>query len=102
MSPGYGVRSVLRPPILLGFAVWLILALASFAPRVHLGIIEVLFLLGPWVVVPLCADLLVPGRSPSRNFVLRPVKDICWLPPRGWSRRGPGWSFWRFANQSFC
>src|SRR5882672_10904784 len=66
MSPGYGVRSVLRPPILLGFAVWLILALASFAPRVHLGIIEVLFLLGPWVVVPLGADL-VRGAKTSKS-----------------------------------
>jgi hypothetical protein len=37
---------VLRPSILLGIAVLLALAVASFAPRVHIGIIEVLFLLG--------------------------------------------------------
>jgi hypothetical protein len=74
MSQGSKVRSVLRPPILLGVAVWAALATASFAPRVHLGIIEVLFLLGPWVVVPLGADLVrgagASKRSAVRNWLL--------------------------------
>jgi hypothetical protein len=35
------------------------LALLSFLPRVYLGIIEVLFLMGPWIVVPLGDDLLM-------------------------------------------
>jgi hypothetical protein len=66
------VRGVLRPPVLLGFAVWIALALASFAPRVHLGIIEALFLLGPWIVVPLGADLAL-GAGNSKNSVVRDV-----------------------------
>ena len=70
MSQGPGVRGVLRPPILVGIAVWLALALASFAPSVHLGIIEVLFLLGPWVVVPLGADL-VRGAGNAKSSALR-------------------------------
>jgi len=64
------VPGVPRPPVLLGFAVWFALALASFAPRVHLGIIEVLFLLGPWVVVPLGADLM-RGSGASKSSAVR-------------------------------
>jgi hypothetical protein len=70
MSQESRVRGVLRPSILIGAAVWLALALASFAPRVHLGIIEVLFLLGPWIVVPLGADL-VRGAGVSRSSAVR-------------------------------
>jgi hypothetical protein len=74
MSQGSKVRGVFRPPILLGVAVWAALAVASFAPRVHLGIIEVLFLLGPWVVVPLGADLVRgvgnPKSSAARDWLL--------------------------------
>jgi hypothetical protein len=70
MTQQSSLRAVLRPSILLGIAVWLALAMASFAPRVHLGIIEVLFLLGPWVVVPLGADL-VRGAGVSRSSAVR-------------------------------
>jgi hypothetical protein len=70
MSRESRVRGVLRPSILIGAAVWLALALASFAPRVHLGIIEVLFLLGPWMVVPLGADL-VRGAGVSKSSAVR-------------------------------
>jgi hypothetical protein len=69
MSQESRVRGVLRPPILIGAAVWLALALASFAPRVHLGVIEVLFLLGPWMVVPLGADLVRGAGSPKSSAV---------------------------------
>jgi hypothetical protein len=60
---------------LLGIAVWLVFALASFSPRVHLGIIEVLFLLGPWVVVPLGANLLGGARA-SKNSAVRDLALI--------------------------
>jgi hypothetical protein len=70
VSQSSRVRGVFRPPILIGCGLWLALALASFAPRVHLGIIEVLFLLGPWVVVPLGAEL-VRGAGASKNNVVR-------------------------------
>jgi hypothetical protein len=42
------------------------LAVASFSPKAHLGIIEVLFLLGPWLVVPLGADL-IKGTSNTES-----------------------------------
>lgn len=57
------MRFLVRPPLLLGAAVWLAFALVSFSPHVHIGIIEVLFLLGPWVVVPLGADLIRPAEK---------------------------------------
>jgi hypothetical protein len=70
MTRQSSVRLVLRPPILLGVAVWIFLALASFAPGIHLGIIEILFLLGPWIVVPLGADL-IRSAGTSKDSVLR-------------------------------
>jgi hypothetical protein len=60
------IRGALRPPILLGAAIWFVFAAASFSPKVHLGIIEVLFLLGPWMVVPVGADL-IKGTPNSKN-----------------------------------
>jgi hypothetical protein len=71
MRPVSGVRGVLRLPLLLGASIWIALALASFAPRVHLGIIEVLFLLGPWIVVPLGGDLIRDTRDLRRSGGLR-------------------------------
>jgi len=69
MSSSSSNRGVRRANILIGVAVWVALALASFSPRVHLGIIEVLFLLGPWIVVPLGADL-VRGAGNSKSSAL--------------------------------
>ncbi len=70
MSPLPSDRGVLRANILIGAAVWAALAVASFSARVHLGIIEVLFLLGPWIVVPLGVDL-VRGAENSKNSAVR-------------------------------
>ena len=70
MSSPSSDRGVLQLSILIGSVVWVALALASFSPRVHLGIIEVLFLLGPWIVVPLGADL-VSGAGNSKSSALR-------------------------------
>jgi len=70
MSRPSGIRGVLRLPILIGGGVWLALALACFASHARLGIIEVLFLLGPWIVVPLGADLLGGARA-SKNSAVR-------------------------------
>src|SRR5580658_7145210 len=64
------MRALFRPHLLLGGAVWVALAMASFSPRVHIGIIEVLFLLGPWIVVPLGADLLL-GAAASKSSTVR-------------------------------
>jgi len=74
MKEGSPNRSPIRLAVLLGGVVWIVLALVSFSPRVHLGIIEVLFLLGPWIVVPLGADLVIGAgispRSGWRDWVL--------------------------------
>ena len=74
MIPASSVRGVLRLPLLLGASIWIALAVASFAPRVRLGIIEILFLLGPWIVVPLGADLIRDAGPPQstglREWVL--------------------------------
>jgi hypothetical protein len=64
------MRALFRPYLLLGGAVWVALAMASFSLRVHIGIIEVLFLLGPWIVVPLGADLLL-GAAASKSSTVR-------------------------------
>src|SRR5580658_4169652 len=69
MNPQSRMRGVLGLPILLGMALWIFLALASFAPRVPLGIIEILFLLGPWVVVPLGGDLIRDAGASKSNDV---------------------------------
>ena len=52
----------------LGALVWFGLCLVSFLPGTHYGIIEILFLLAPWVVVPLGASLLAQ-RRPSRELL---------------------------------
>jgi hypothetical protein len=66
MSQKSRIPGALRPQILLGAVIWVALAVASFSPKAHLGIIEVLFLLGPWLVVPLGADL-IKGTSNSKS-----------------------------------
>jgi len=81
MSSPSSDRGVLRANILVGAVVWVALALASFSPRVHLGIIEVLFLLGPWVVVPLGADLL---RS-AGNSKISAVRDWVLIAAAAWT-----------------
>ena len=64
------MRAHVRPHLLVGIAVWVVLALASFAPRFHVGIHEVLFLLGPWIVVPLGADLVL-GAGGLKSMAVR-------------------------------
>src|SRR5271168_3007518 len=70
MKEGSPNRSPIRLAVLLGGVVWIVLALVSFSPRVHIGIIEVLFLLGPWIVVPLASDLLL-GAAASKSGGVR-------------------------------
>jgi YndJ-like protein len=75
MSRESSDRGVFRLPFLLGASFWLALALASFSSHIHIGIIEVLFLLGPWIAVPLGADLIrgaatPPSSSGARDWAL--------------------------------
>lgn len=50
--------------VLLGGAVWLGMAAGSWSGWPQLGVIEVLFLLAPWIVVPL-ANSLIPSLDAS-------------------------------------
>lgn len=52
-----------------GAVVWFGLCLSSFLPGIHRGIIEILFLLAPWMVVPLGVSLLA-ARRPSRSLLI--------------------------------
>lgn len=52
-----------------GAVVWFALLVASFLPGTHYGIIEILFFLAPWVVVPLGASLLAQ-RRPSQELLI--------------------------------
>lgn len=71
MSQESSVRAVFRLPFLLGASFWLALALASSSSHIHIGIIEVLFLLGPWMAVPLGADLIRGAATSSSSGGLR-------------------------------
>ncbi len=71
MSQESRVCGVFRLPFVLGAVVWAVLALANFSSRIHIGIIEVLFLLGPWIVVPLGADLVRGTGTSSRRSGVR-------------------------------
>src|SRR5580698_4952250 len=64
------IRGAFRPPILLGTAIWVVLAIGSFSPKIHLGIIEMFVLLGLWMVVPLGADLIKGGANSRSSNVL--------------------------------
>jgi hypothetical protein len=64
------IRGAFRPPILLGTAIWVVLAIGSFSPKIHLGIIEMFVLLGLWMVVPLGADLIKGGANSRISGVL--------------------------------
>jgi len=72
MSRESSVRGVFRLPFLLGASFWFALALASFFSHIHIGIIEALFLLGPWIVVPLGADLI---RGTTASSAINHVRD---------------------------
>ena len=72
MSQNSNVRGVFRPSLLICAMIWVVLAFASFSSSVHIGIIEVLFLLGPWIVVPLGADLI---RGTTASSAINRVRD---------------------------
>lgn len=71
MSRESSDRGILRLLFLLGASFWLALALASFSSHIHIDIIEVLFLLGPWIVVPLGADLIRGAATPASSSGVR-------------------------------
>jgi YndJ-like protein len=53
-------RGSSRPVLFLGTAVWLGLVAGTWSGWPQLGVIELLFLLAPWIVVPLATTLIPP------------------------------------------
>jgi hypothetical protein len=64
----------------------------SLSSRIHIGIIEVLFLFGPWIVVPLGADLIRgAGASSAVDYVrdwtfsgTKPLAQFCFAVGEGY------------------
>jgi hypothetical protein len=65
-------RSAFHPVVLLGGAVWLGMAAGSWSGWPQLGVIEVLFLLAPWIVIPL-ANSLIPALDGSEPRTVWPL-----------------------------
>jgi hypothetical protein len=59
-----GARGSFRWEVLLGAVVWLVMVAGTWSGWPQLGVIELLFLLAPWIVVPLASSLIPPpGKS---------------------------------------
>ena len=58
--------SLFEPVVLLGAAAWLVIAAGTWSGWPQLGVIELLFLLAPWMVIPLATSLIssLDGSEP--------------------------------------
>ncbi len=64
--------------VLLGAAAWFVMAVGSWSGWPQLGVIEVLFLLAPWIVVPLATSLIpshdgaepLTGRQRASKWII--------------------------------
>jgi hypothetical protein len=70
------VRDSFHWMVLLGGAVWFVLAAGTWSGWPQLGVIELLFLLAPWIVVPLAASL-IPSLDNSES-------PAAWRPASKW------------------
>jgi hypothetical protein len=70
------VRDSFHWMVLLGGAVWFVLAAGTWSGWPQLGVIELLFLLAPWIVVPLAASL-IPSMDNSES-------PAAWRPASKW------------------
>lgn len=75
MAASTTLRDVFLREAFLGVVVCLTLLAVTFLPGTHLGLIEGLFLLAPWILVPLGATLL-PHRTHSRDLAI-----VSWMLP---------------------
>src|SRR5258708_36109262 len=70
--------SSVRLVVLLGAAVWLAMAAGTWSGWPPLGVVELLFLLAPWIVVPLATSLIPSlaksdspsGRQPASKWII--------------------------------
>ena len=116
-----------RLVVLLGAAVWLTMAGGSWSGWPQLGVIEVLFILAPWIVVPLASSLVPPldgsealsGRQRASNWIIFGAAALAttsfFLPVGMWAASFAGaWllvcalftlqglrRFWRYRAHSF-
>ena len=70
------VSDARRPPylvVVLGAAVWLVLVTGTWIGWPQLGVIELLFLLAPWIVVPLATSLIPSVNETGPPTAQRPV-----------------------------
>jgi len=73
MSEVSRTRGSLYLVVLLGAAVWLGLVAGTWGGWPQLGVIELLFLLAPWIVVPLAASLIPPIDNTETPGAPRPA-----------------------------
>jgi hypothetical protein len=67
-------RGSLRWEVFLGAVVWLVMVAGTWSGWPQLGIIELLFLLAPWIVLPLASSLISPlDKSESSSAVQQPA-----------------------------
>ena len=67
------LRGSFQWEVLLGAAVWVGLVAGTWSGWPQLGVIELLFLLAPWIVVPLAASLIPPIDNTETLAAQRPV-----------------------------
>ncbi len=120
-------RGWFRTAVLFGAMVWLGIAAGSWSGWPQLGVIEPLFLLAPWIAVPLATSLIPPvdgcdsptRQRPTLNWVMfaaaalattsffLPVGILAasfaaaWLLVCAWFGLRGVCRFWRYRTQSF-
>jgi hypothetical protein len=73
MAKDSRARASFRWEVLLGAVVWLGLLAGTWSGWPQLGVIELLFLLAPWIVVPLATSLIPSLDESDPPTVLRPA-----------------------------
>ena len=80
MKTAPGAKKPIGRQIAFGAAAWTALALAAAAGWIRLGLIETLFLLAPWIVVPLAARLVSPVGDHKLSVKIWRALDWLLLP----------------------
>jgi hypothetical protein len=66
-------RRSLYPVVVLGTVVWLVMVAGTWSGWPQLGVIELLFLLAPWIVAPLASSLIPSLDKPAAPAEQRPA-----------------------------
>lgn len=73
MSEVSRTRGPLYLVVLIGTAVWFVLVAGTWGGWPQLGVIELLFLLAPWIVIPLATSLIPSLNEPGSPAEQRPA-----------------------------